>query len=155
MNQKKKVTADAAGAQQDGQLAPVFDVSSLEIVMGMAPSLRTPTLPKSTIMRVYAMDCQTSVVQGQPLVQARKASEIWRMAHERLKRAEFKEMKRRVSLPKLSLGLHEHRLFDQSSPCGQWAKKSCWYPISLKKWIWSLLWKSPAATLCTTASPQR
>ena len=35
MSQKKKVTADAADAQQDGQLAPVFDVSSLGIVMGM------------------------------------------------------------------------------------------------------------------------
>ena len=39
--------------------------------------------------------------------------------------------------------------------CGQCMKGGCWYPMSSKKWIWSLRAKSAAPMLWTGASPQR
>ncbi len=58
--------------------------------------------------------------------------------------------------PKLRFGSHPH--FPRAhapSPLGQCVYGLCSYPISSKKWIFSLFWKSAAAMLCTGASPQR
>ena len=61
----------------------------------------------------------------------------------------------RTNSPKLSVIGHQHFPLAWSSPCGQCWKGSCRYPISSKKWIWSLCANREAPMLCTGASPHR
>jgi len=83
MNKKKKKTADASGVRRDDQVAPKFNVSSLEIVIRIPPShpLSTRKLSprvRSPIPCIRTGGChgvegyntaRTSVTHTQPLVQ--------------------------------------------------------------------------------------
>lgn len=62
----------------------------------------------------------------------------------------------RRNSPKLRFGSQSHfPRAHEPSPRGQWMYGLCSYPISSKKWIWSLFANRDTAMLCTGASPQR